>query len=696
MQMKRILLLFVFLACISVNTFSQLKSELKQSFFWAETFVLYEEYSDALPLYELLQRVYPENNNFKYRTGQCLLNIPGRKDQAITYLEEAVKHINPRYREGKYREKGAPYDAYYYLANAYRINYQLDKAIDTYNLFLKNMNQEVYDSAVVNQQIRSCHNAMELLKDPLYIKRENLGSVINDRYPDLNPVVSGDETVMVYNKSEPFQDALYFTKKVDGKWTTPVNIIPDLGLGFENKNYATSLSENGRELYIYRPGPDYDGNIFVTKRLPNDRWTVLEKLNENINTKFWESHATISHDGKKLYFTSNRKGTLGGLDIYVSEMDSTGNWGPAKNMGPTINTIYNEESPFPGEDDNTLYFSSQGHYNMGGYDVFYSTLMANGEWSVPLNVGYPLNTPDDDVFFNPIHSGQKAYYALTDDSGFGSTDIYRIEIFSKDHPRKFYIMGIVAIEDLLDAFRESVKISTYSKTDPDSKVVVYSDPQTGEYSFELSQGEYTSVYEASGTEKIMQDLIIPINHEGDSIIIPGVLLKKTDFNAGLDVQNDMNITVVNGDAVEIRLKTEPNSILNVEHWLNDSLINSGNFTITDTVFIYRAVPGVGVNRIKFTLTDRFNNSSTSEVVITRKRIMSKPRVLAPPEPVKAVETPVPTEQKPEPVQQAAPAAVESAAPEKSTFTFLWILLGAGAIFLFFILFRRRKKKDEEK
>jgi LPXTG-motif cell wall-anchored protein len=627
--MKRVLLLFFLLICIFAKSFSQIKGELKDNFYWAETYVLYEEYKDALPLYQVLLRVNPNNDNVKYRIGQCLLNIPGRKNEAISYLEAAVKDINPKYKEGKIKETKAPYDAYYYLANAYRINNQLDKALSTYELFKKNLDPTVYDTAIVNLQIESCKNAIELMKVPLFVKKVNLGNEINNQYADINPVVSGDENIMVYNKSEPFQEALYFTKKVNGKWSTPVNIIPDLGLGFESKNYATSLSQDGRELFIYRAGEDYDGNIFMTKRLDNDRWTNLVKLNDNINTKYWESHATISHDGKKLYFTSNRKGGFGGLDIYVSEKDSTGNWGPGKNLGPVINTPYNEETPFLGKGDKTLFYSSRGHFNIGGYDIFYSTLLDNGQWSVPLNLGYPLNTTDDDVFFDPLNDGYQAYYASIDSGGYGLSDIYRIEIFSKDHPRKFFVRGIVQIKDLMNIFNDSIKISAFNLEDPNAKVVVYSNPVTGEYKFELPQGKYNITYEANGAEKEIKNLELPLTNPVDSFVLPGTTLPKTDFVADLQVESNKTLSVIKGDTVAFPMKVEPNSILNIEHWLGDSLLYTEKFIVKDSSFLFKTVPQTGDNRLVFKLTDKFSNTTTTEIFISRQKVVTEQPVVSP-------------------------------------------------------------------
>jgi tetratricopeptide (TPR) repeat protein len=628
--MKRVLPIFFLLACIYTKSYSQYaKGQMKEDFYWAETFILYEEYKEALPLYQGLLKIDPKNTNYRYRIGQCLINIEGRKQEAVTYLEAATKNIDPKYKEGKFKETGAPYDAYYYLANAYRINNQLDKALSTYEKFKRNLDPKVYDTAVVNQQIESCNNARELMKVPLYVKKINLGAVINSQYSELNPVISGDQTIMVYNRMTPFQEALLYTRKVNGKWTEPRNIIPDLGLGQESGNYATSLSQDGRELYIYRRGEDFDGNIYVTKRISDDKWSNLVKLNDNINSKYWESHATVSHDGKKLYFTSNRKDSYGGLDIYVSERDSGDAWKPAKNLGPVINTPYNEESPFLGKDDKTLFFSSRGHFNIGGYDIFYSTLLDNGQWSVPLNLGYPINTTDEDLFFDPVNDGYQAYYALIDSGGYGGSDIYKIEIFSKDHPRKFFVRGIVQVKDLLSIFSDSVKVSALNLEDPNAKVVVYSNPATGEYKFELPQGRYSITFEAKGAELLSKNFELPLTNPSDSFVLPGTTLPKTDFTADLDVGNQKNFYVVKGDTILLPLKVEKNSILTVEHWLGDSLLHTDKFIIRDTSFIYKTVPRDGVNRLVFKLIDRFSNTTSSEIIITKRKAIIEQTIVRP-------------------------------------------------------------------
>jgi tetratricopeptide (TPR) repeat protein len=614
-MMKRLVLLTWLLATfINTDLFSQSKEEIRNNFFDAESWILFESYKDALPIYQQLLKINPANANYKYRIGQCYMNIPGEKAKAVSYLEDAVKNINPNYKEGKYSETRAPYDALYYLANAYRINNQLDKALTTYEQFRKNLNPAVYDTTVVNLQIQSCHNAIELMKSPLYIKAKNLGRVINGTNNDFNPVVSEKEDLIVFSRSQPFYDALMYSVKVNGVWSEPQNMNELLKV--DRDLYPTCLSKDGKELYLYSSA-DYDGNIYRSK-FENGTWSPILKLNDNINTKFWESHAVISHDNKKLYFTSNRKGTFGGLDIYVSNRDSTGDWGPAINLGPEINTPYNEESPFLSSDDKTLFFSSRGHYNMGGYDIFYSKLLDNGSWSVPVNIGSPLNTSDDDLFFNPIGQGFEGYISKELAGGYGKQDIYKIEIFSDKHPRQFFVKGTVKAADLIGGINDSVRVSALNLKDPNHVMIVYSNPKTGEYEFQLPQGNYQITYEGDGSGKVIRNLDLALTNPSDNFLLPGTLLPKTDFAADLIVETNKTISVTKGDSILFPMKVEPRSVLTVEHWVGDSLKSVENFTILDSVFNYKMAPDKGKNRLVFKLTDRFNNTTRTEVLITRQ------------------------------------------------------------------------------
>ena len=591
---------------------AQTKSELRGIFFESESFVLYEEWQEALPGYLKLYTLSPDNYNYSYRIGLCYINIPGEKEKSLSYLQDAVRNINPKYKEGSYREKGAPYDALYNLASAYQITNQLDKAIETYTEFLDGMDHEVYDSTIVQLQIRSCHTAKELMSSPLYLKKTNQGSIINSEFSEFNPVVSTDESVMVFSRKLQFYTAIFFTHKVNGQWATPEQINTQLLI---DDGISTSLSNDGKELYLYK-SDNYDGNIYVSNYI-DGVWTPAVKLNDNINTNYWESHAVVSPDGNKLYFTSNRKGGYGGLDIYVSERDKTGTWGPAVNIGPEINTPHNEDTPFLDISGKTLFFSSRGHYNMGGHDIFYSTLLENEKWSVPLNMGYPVNSTDDDTFFSPIGEGYIGYGSGFDPEGYGEQDIFRLEIFSDNHPRKFSIRGIASLKDLMNRYRDSIKISALNTMNLDTLVVVYSDPETGGYELELPHGNFRITYESAGSAIRIEDLNLALNRKGDSVKLADIVLPKADYKAILNIISiDSTQGFKRGEKIIITLETEPFSSLTTEHWVDSSLLKTENFQLIDESFEYELLPETGVNMFLFTLRDRFNNITTREFNIT--------------------------------------------------------------------------------
>ncbi|MBS0011174.1 MAG: PD40 domain-containing protein [Bacteroidales bacterium] len=587
---------------------AQSRREIREMFYEAESWLLFEEYKEALPLYLKLLEINPENYNYKYRTGICYLNIPGEKEKALPYLQDAVMHTNPDYKEGKFRETEAPYDALFFLADCYRISAQLDKALETYRTFYREMDTEVYDTLVVQQHIEACLNAKKLIQSPLYVRQENQGELINSIRSDVNPVVSADEKTIAFTRQLPFYKGIFYSKKSDGMWMPPVQIQEELLI---DDGHTTSLSPDGNELYIYRDD-GYEGNLYMS-RYSDGRWSPAVKLNDNINTKYWESHASISGDGQKLYFTSNRKGGYGGLDIYVSEKDSTGQWGPAMNLGPEINTPFNEETPFIDITGNVLYFSSRGHMNMGGYDIFYSTIREDGKWSATVNMAYPVNTTDDDVFFSPVGKGYIAYMSQFDPEAYGREDIYRLEVFSNDHPRTFSVRGMVKLKDLLSHFKDSVRISALNKLSLDTLVAVYSDPQTGRYEFEIPHGQYKLVYDSYGSEKVEEDLDLALTHPSDIIDLPEQEMGKTDLIADLRISAGRDsVSYMPGDTVSIELEIEPRSLLTVEHWQNDQLVNTDEYFINDPVFVYDAQALAGDNTLRFEIQDRFNNITTED------------------------------------------------------------------------------------
>lgn len=493
----RLKLQLLSLAFIPVAAFSQSSYEMKNIFAQAESYYLYEEYELANQLYLLLDS--PDNFNIKYKIGSCYLNIPGEKEKSVQYLEEAVKNTSYDANTELLKEKRAPLDAYFLLAKAYMINNQLEKGMLTFQTFSK-LAQEIKEKGgmknvkFIDQQILACKNAIQFKENPVIFDKIPLGSDFNLGSINENPVVSFDGNTLAYTERRGLANVIYYSKKKGGKWQPPVEITAEINAGQDCS--SCSLNNDGTELFLYKTD-NYNGEIYSTNYV-NGSWTPIKKLNKNINTKYYESHASISADGKKLYFSSNRDGGQGNLDIYVSEKDNSGDWGPAVNLGATINTPYNEDTPFITQNDSVLYFSSEGHLSMGGYDNFKS-LKTGDTWKTPSNLGFPINTTDDDKFFQPVNNGLNAYYSFTTD--YKKKDIFYLNfsetgnIYAK---QIFEIKGIFSLRDTTIAFNENYFINLIDKKSGDTLDIGFPNKYTGQYSFSVIPGVFSLVYSGRG------------------------------------------------------------------------------------------------------------------------------------------------------------------------------------------------------
>jgi hypothetical protein len=408
---------------LSLTLLSQETKNLQDSFLEAEYFFMYEDYSDALPIYLQLYEKMPENANLAFRIGFCYLNIPGKKNLSVNYLEAASKNISAKHKEGTISQSSAPYDALFELGNAYRINYQFDKAKDAYKKYEQTLLPDDKDNInFIEHEIKVCDNAKALIAKPVDLIFENMGSLFNDEKSNFNPVISSDGKSFAFMVSLKFYDAVMFSRLVNGKWSNPVNITPDLQV--DGDMFISCLSADGKMLFFSK-SDKYTSDLYYST-FDGNKWSKAIKLNKNINTKYWEAHAFISDDGNSLVFSSDRPGGFGGLDLYISKKDN-GDWGPAVNLGIEINTPFNEDRPFLINNGKTLFFSSQDHNNIGGYDIFRSDLQPNGLWNKPQNLGYNLNTPDDDLFFMPVGNGKSGYISVyKEGEGFGKEDIYKV------------------------------------------------------------------------------------------------------------------------------------------------------------------------------------------------------------------------------------------------------------------------------
>ncbi len=623
--MRRLLCCYVFAVLFSSNCslFAQEKVNNKDFFVEAESYFLFDEYKEALPLYQRILRTEPDNYNVIFKVGICYLNDPYQKEKSTEYLLKASKNINWNYKVNSYKEKQAPPETYYYLAQAYRINGQVDKAQEYYILFKKSVEPDDFDFAVVDNEIKSSENSKLYKKSPVYLTRKRIENKINSRFAESNAILSGDGKTLIFNRELQFYDAVFITyKDENGNWGAPYNLTPDFAL--DGNSYCTGISFNGDEIYVYR-SDNFDGNIYSSVKV-DGKWQPLVKLNALINTKYWESHASPSPDGKYLYFTSNRRGGYGGLDIYKAMRVAGNKWGEPVNLGPVVNSPYNEDAPFVSPKDQNLYFSSLGHNSMGGYDIFVSRQIGPGKWARPVNMGYPLNTTDDDVFFCPASSGSgtgiQCFYEPSSTAGL--KDIYWIEVYNAVLPRLFTVNGQVNVPDTELLQEEGVTVSLIDNKAAKIVQEVKAD-DSGRFEIKAKQGTYLLRIDGKGIKPVTVPLELALTQNNSKVEIPeinAVAVAKEEVKEPLVLTEPPRLELeteeyIITDSVPIKIDfvVEKGSSLSVKAYVNNGLNVEEEYLMTKEKFSYIYTPEPGENRIAFTLSSENGRSSDKEVNI---------------------------------------------------------------------------------
>ncbi len=368
-----------------------------------------------------------------YDAGRMHLITVG-KNRAVKYLLRVYRQ-DPAYR----------FDIEYWIGRSYQYGEQFDKALEFYKLYKEKLlkkssyqGKDKIDLPTVDRAIFECENGKEFISRPGNFSIVNIGREINSEYEDYAPVLNENEDEIVFTSrrrednlnenvfddNKPYED-IFTSKKVGGTWAYAKNIGPVINNPYHDSNVA--LSADGNTLFLFKD--EGGGDIFFSEREPGGQFGPPQPMPGIINSSFEEKSIAISQDEKTLYFSSNRPGGFGGLDLYRATKDAKGQWTNVKNLGPNINTEMDDDGPFIDYDGVTLYFSSKGRKGMGGFDVFRSTFdLKTNEWSEPVNLGYPINTPDDDIYIVFSKDGKRAYYSSVREDGMGYTDIYLITI----------------------------------------------------------------------------------------------------------------------------------------------------------------------------------------------------------------------------------------------------------------------------
>lgn len=495
MRNKIIILIVSILFCISYKTQS-----FKSLYFESLNYLEVYDFKSALPILEKMYKLDPENANTCFTLGNCLMNIPHREKDAIPYYEKAMESLTVTYRMANHKEKKAPLDVIELLGNAYHMNYEFEKAIEKYEFFDKFIFDTDTESKLQNERkIRRSKYALELIKNPIDIDVQPI-DILNTKHAEYRPLVNAEENILYFTSMRPggtsevkddqgnYYEDIYYSEKVNNKWSKPSLALGDLNT--EKSNSALFLSADGEKMLTSMVNTDVNkgpiGRGIYESAHNGFSWRKPRIIGNKVNSDYWETTASLDLYENILFFVSDREGGYGGRDIWMVKKLPYGNWSEPQNLGEPINTEYDEESPFLHPDGKTLYFSSVGHKSMGGFDIFKSTLNENITWSNPENIGYPINTVGDDLFFMPSVSGNHAYFSSYRDEGKGDYDIYELSLLSEEESHLSVYKGVVksqnqvVLKDFTITIKNEKSFYNYENYHPNDS--------TGHFVFVLQSG----------------------------------------------------------------------------------------------------------------------------------------------------------------------------------------------------------------
>lgn len=428
-----------------------------------------------------LQKIFQLDTTYAdaYVLQGDIYNVTLQSDKAADYYNKAIRIM----------DKPKPI-LYFITAGEELKSGRYEEAQKNFNIYLEKEGRNSPVTKEVLRGLETCKFGIEAMKNPVTFDPVNLGPNINSGWDEYLAALTADEMEFIFTVRRPrdekticvfcsMEEDFYNTIKIDGKWQ------PRKPLTSINSSYnegAQAISPDGRYLFYTLCNTDFgygSCDLYWAKKI-GERWSRPRNLGKPVNTAHWESQPSIGPDGKTIYFASNRPGGYGGIDIWKTEIIEEGVFSDPVNLGPQINTKYDDTAPFIHADGRTLYFASDGHVGMGGKDLFYSVLMDDGTWMDPVNLGYPINTPSDEINILINASGTTAYFASDKEGGYGGLDLYYFELDERLRPTPVtYIKGIVRdaiTHEPLEASIEMVDLNTDQII-----TLTSSDPETGEF-----------------------------------------------------------------------------------------------------------------------------------------------------------------------------------------------------------------------
>jgi outer membrane protein OmpA-like peptidoglycan-associated protein len=507
------------------------QKDYKRAFLNADMYYYYDEnYLKAASLYEPLVKAHPENYNLAAKLGICYLNLDGKKEEALELLKKASKGVVSSEKEYKQTGEKAPLDTYLYLAVAFHRNDSLQQALTYFNDVKKKLaDSETYQEDFINLQIRNCRYAMEMKKKPLRILSEYFAPWLKDYPGACNPVLSKNDSVFVFTVKNEGLTQVFCSYK-NKTWGKPVNITKQLG-GY-NRFYTNSITVDGKMLVMFMDDGG-DGNLYYSMR--NDTtWTRIKSVGKYVNSIYWEAHGFVTPDGKTMYFSSNRPGGEGELDIWSSQRLADGSWERPVNLGNIINTPYDESTPFFDPKDNALLFSSIGHISMGGYDVFRS-IKRGDSWTQPVGMPFAFNTVQENTNFI-LNNNAPGFVASRFDDKTNLRNIYSV-VAVDPADEITNASGTIKLEDGMEVDPNIALITVKNLTTGQIKQNIPI-AQDGSFNFDIKPGEYEVYVSHDGYRTDTIGLSLPLYYTGSYLAV-NPLLAPEKVSAGdfLSIKN---------------------------------------------------------------------------------------------------------------------------------------------------------------
>jgi tetratricopeptide (TPR) repeat protein len=479
------------------------KRQLKKSLKEAQVFFYAEDYYSAWEEYRKALAIDKKNDLASVNGVICAFKL--------NYPVDSVADLSSNLADSKFE------DAKFYLGKIKHLQRSFDKAIALFQEYndLNPVNR-LHDFEETEYMINVCKNAKLFTFKPHKSIITNMSAEINSPYSDYVPVILPDESALYFTSRRPgssnnkkdaynnFYEDVYVSYKEGDTWKKAENVGSPINS--ETNDACVAISPNGQRMIVYRTSSSDQstGDLYLTKLRANNTWGPVEKIGNEINSQYIETSACFSNDTTEIYFSSNRPGGYGGKDIYRIKKTPNGSWALPYNLGPAINSSRDDDAPFLHPDGITLYFSSQGHNTMGGFDVFKSKLNTEtNQFSKAENLGYPINDVGNDIFFVLSVDGQRGYYSSVKDQTFGGNDIYQIDTRFGDNDLKVK-QGVAFLDDAPGR----VAITLYDNEGNQVNGNYYSNAANGKFILVMNPlKSYKAVIEAAGYKKLEVNLV---------------------------------------------------------------------------------------------------------------------------------------------------------------------------------------------